>query len=109
VKLPFADLAIVPLEKITRYLLNDAHPEGKTKATFFRRFGFRPEEPHMLEAELLRVARAADMREVPFAYGLKYVGMGPIDCPDGRRVEIVTVWALRYGQTPPYFVTAYPA
>jgi len=108
-ELPHADLAVVPPEKITQYLLNDAHPEGKTKAAFFRRLGFRPENPQILEAELLHLARMADMKEMPFAFGLKYVGTGLIDCPDGRQVEIVTVWALRFGQPPPYLVTAYPA
>jgi hypothetical protein len=39
-KLPNAHLATVPEAKVTRYLLNPAHPAGGSKATFFLRFGF---------------------------------------------------------------------
>ncbi len=40
VKLPHAKLAVVPERKITRYLLNPAHPAGGSKAALFLRFGF---------------------------------------------------------------------
>ena len=108
-RLPDADAAIVPLAKITDYLLNDAHPEGKSKAAYFRRFGFRPEEPHVMAAALLQLARETEMTESHFAFGIKYVGIGSLVCPDGRRVSVQSVWVLREGQPPPYFVTAYPA
>jgi len=107
-QLPHAEMAIVPLEKITGYLLNDAHPEGGGKAIFFQRYGFRLDEPHVLQAELRRLAREIDVRESGFGYGLKYVGVGALNCPDGRRARIMTVWVLRSGQPPPFFVTAYP-
>lgn len=108
-QLPYAAEAIVPLEKITQYLLNDAHPEGRSKAAFFRRLGFHPEEPQELKAALLRLAGETEMSESAFAFGLKYVGIGLMACPSGRRVQLVTVWVLRAGLPPPYFVTAYPA
>lgn len=107
-RLPHADAAVVPLEKITLYLLNDAHPEGRGKAAFLRHFGFRVEQPQVLQEELLRLAREIDVRESTFAYGLKYVGVGVLNCPNGRRARITTVWVLRMGQPPPYLVTAYP-
>jgi hypothetical protein len=108
-QLPYAESAVVPIEKITSYLLNDAHPEGGGKAAFFRHFGFRVEQPSVLQEELLRLSREVDVQESVFAYGLKYVGVGTINCPNGRRARITTVWVLRQGQPPPYFVTAYPA
>jgi hypothetical protein len=36
-KLPYVEMAEVPEEKITRYLLNAAHPAGGSKAVFFLR------------------------------------------------------------------------
>jgi hypothetical protein len=107
-RLPHADAAVVPLEKITSYLLNDAHPEGRGKAAFFHRVGFRPEEPHVLQSALLRLAVNAEMIELQTAFGLKYVGSGELSCPDGRRPRVVTVWMLRAGLPPPHFVTAFP-
>jgi hypothetical protein len=79
------------------YLLNEAHPKGKSKAAFFRRFGFRPEESHVMAAALLRLARETEMTESTFAFGLKYVGIGSLNCPDGRQVSVRSVWMLRDG------------
>ena len=107
-RLPFADQAVVPRLKITGYLLSDSHPEGKGKATFFRRFGFRRDQPQVLEAALRLLARDTDMTETIIIFGRKYVGTGTLTCPDGRQARITTVWVLRSGQPPPYFVTAYP-
>ena len=42
-KLPNTELAFVPEEKITRYLLNPAHPAGGGRAVSFLRFGFTAE------------------------------------------------------------------
>jgi len=39
-KLPNADQAVVPQEKLTEYLLSDTHTDGSPKANFFRSFGF---------------------------------------------------------------------
>lgn len=97
------------IEKITDYLLSEIHPEGRGKAAFFRRLGFRKDEPYTLRWALLQLARQLSVDELEFPFGLKYVGVGPITCPDGRQVDIVTVWVLRDGRPPPYFVTAYPA
>lgn len=43
-KLPNAELAIVPEQKITLYLLDPTHPVGGSKASFFLRFGFTATE-----------------------------------------------------------------
>jgi hypothetical protein len=49
------------------------------------------------------------MREIPFGFGKKYVGVGEIVGPNGNRVNITIVWAQANEQTPPVLVTAYPA
>jgi hypothetical protein len=108
-RLPYAELAVLPFEKVTGYLLNDAHPEGRSKAAFFQRVGFRTDEPHILRRALLDLAPVVDVEEIVFTFGRKYIGVGIIRTPSGREVAVVTVWVLRRGQPPPYFVTAYPA
>ena len=107
--LPYADQAIVPLPKITEYLLNETHPHGGAKAAFFLQLGYRRERAELLIDDLLRVARTSDMTAIEIAYGRKYAGVGILDTPSGRRVNVRTVWVLRAGQPPPLFVTAYPA
>jgi hypothetical protein len=108
-QLPYADQSVVPLEKITGNLLNDAHPEGGGKSACFRHFGFRVEQPHLLQAELLRLARTIDVQESTFTYGLECVGIAVLNCPNGRRARSLTVWVMRLSHPPQYFVTAYPA
>ena len=108
-QLPYADRAVVPVRKITEYLLNEAHPQGRTKAAFFQRLGFRREQPDQLQRALLQLAQTSDMTETAFAFGRKYAGVGVITAPNGRRVRLVTVWVLRANQPPPVLVTAYPA
>jgi hypothetical protein len=39
-KMPNNNEAIVDAIKITDYLLSDTHEQGKSKAAFFKRFGF---------------------------------------------------------------------
>lgn len=39
-KLPNADQAVVEQKKVVDYLLNEAHPYGRSKARFFAEFGY---------------------------------------------------------------------
>jgi len=107
-KLPFADQAIVPESKIVEYLLSETHPQGRSKAVFFRRLGFAPEEPGRLRAALLDLAASADMTESA-AFGMKYVGTGEFVAPSGELVRVTTVWVIGPDSTSPVLVTAYPA
>ena len=47
-KLPRADRAIIPPEKLTDYLLSTTHPVGSAKARFFRGHGFNDDNPELL-------------------------------------------------------------
>ena len=108
-KLPYADQAEVPLRKITEYLLNEAHPQGRAKAAFFKRFGYRGERPEQLQRDLRELARTSEMMETTHPFGRKYAGVGTLSTPDGRQVRVVTVWVLPGDAPPPVLVTAYPA
>lgn len=99
----------MPDHKLAGYLLNDSHPEGRHKAVFFQRFGFRRDAPEGLRTALLDVARRADMSAIVFAFGTKYVGESEVVSPSGEPCWVRTVWVMRDNTPPPLFVTAYPA
>lgn len=98
----------MPEAKVVDYLLNDRHPQGRAKAAFFRRLGFRAEEPEALRAELLRLAATTEMMETASIFGRKFAGGGEIMGPGGRAARIVSVWMLANQARAPVLVTAYP-
>ena len=58
-KLPNAEEAFVPHEKLTGYLLALGHPVGGPKAAFFRKHGLDETNLAALESGLLRIAQNA--------------------------------------------------
>lgn len=108
-KLPNVELAIVAEEKITRYLLNPAHPVGGSKALFFLRFGFTVETWGQLAAALLRHARenhVVERAETP--HGTRYVVDGPLIAPDGAVLNVRSAWYIEPPNQGARFVTAHP-
>jgi hypothetical protein len=109
-RLPSAEDAIVPAEKITGYLLSSSHPVGRTKAAFFCRFGFTQPSWAALAEALRDHAMGHDVAsasQTPF--GVRYTVEGRLECPDGRGPMVRTVWFIETGETIPRFVTAYPS
>jgi hypothetical protein len=108
--IPYADDAVVPVDKVTRYLLDESHPVGGSKAVWFIRHGYDPSSPDALIDDLLAIARSCDdFVEQPFAFGIKYIAVGEATSPTGVTCEILTVWKIETGTMIPQFVTAYPA
>ena len=109
-KLPHGEQAFVPPEKLSGYLLSETHPTGLSKARFFRSLGFTVETAHLLEGQLLALARNIE-GAVPSSspHGQKYSLIGTITAPNGRQARIQTVWIIEPGDERPRFVTAYPA
>ena len=108
-QLPNCINAFVQPNKLTGYLLSETHPEGGSKAKFFRALGFSDENLNALERELLSIAKEAPVREVvETEHGLKYVMVGSISTPVGRSVTILTVWIIDKGKSEPRLVTARP-
>ncbi len=89
-------------------MLNQFHPEGRTKAAFFIRLEFDPGQPDVLRQALLHLAQTADLTEMVCAYCRKYAGVGLLETPNGKQAAIMTVWILRNNLPPPILVTAYP-
>lgn len=107
-KLPNADRAIIPREKIVDYLLSLDHSDGWGKARFFMMFGFTAERWYDLKEALLRHARETDVaEEVASVFGRKYILIGRMAAPDGRAPSIRAVWMVAAGEEEPRFVTAF--
>lgn len=108
--MPNGEQAFVPPEKLSGYLLSETHPIGKAKARFFRSMGFSVETAHLLEVQLLAIARDAEpATPSPSPHGQKYSVVGTVEAADGRRALIQTVWIIESSDERPRFVTAYPA
>ncbi len=111
--LPNADQAVVEEPKVAEYLLSPDHPDGRSKAEFFNRFGFRREAWQVL-ADALRQHGAAYpvAKSAHSAWGTRYSADGELNCPDGRCPRIRTVWIvedLGSGiKLVPRLITAYP-
>ncbi len=108
-KLPRAEEAVVPREKVTDYLLSSSHRTGRAKAEFFTRFGFTVEGWWALADALKRHAASCEVEAVQkTAYGTRYTIEGPLETPDGRNPRVRTVWFVEAGGLASRLVTAYP-
>ena len=106
---PQADDWIVSRDKIVDYLLNPTHPDGASKARFFRSFGFAVDNWKALADALKSLAkRSKTVRELATKHGRKYIVDGTIDTPTGRSVTVRTVWIMDAGESSRRLVTAYP-
>ncbi len=108
--MPDAARAFVEEKKVTGYLLNDTHPQGRSKARFFRTFGFAPERWEELADALVAQARqGALVSTLTLPDSTQYAVEGTLTTPDGRAPRVRTVWETRPETLPPRLITAYPA
>ena len=108
-KLPNSKNAYVPKEKLSKYLLSETHPVGKSKAKFFRKLGFDETNVDKLEQILLSIARTNEVENIKeMPYGVNYAIHGVINLSGNETVSIKTVWFIEHGKDRPRFVTAIP-
>lgn len=108
-KLPYRKNAYIPKAKLTSYLLSETHSDGKQKSKLFRIFGFNETNIPVLEESLLKIAHTQEVRNtVESIHGTKYVIDGKIEAPNGRIINLKTIWIIEPNQKSPRFVTAYP-
>ena len=108
-KLPHADRLEIPQAKIVQYLLSATHRAGRGKAGFFSAFGFQVSAWEALAEALRQQARdnvVALSEDTPF--GTRYLIEGALVAPNGRQLQVRTVWFIDKGSQAPRFVTAYP-
>jgi len=105
--LPNYDKAVIPSDKLEKYALDPAHDKGKHKARVFKSaLGFEQSNWQELKKGILD--------ELPYhqaveggegSWGQKYTVTFPITGPNGRTVEVETVWIIRPGTDFPSLVT----
>lgn len=108
-RLPNANKAIIPPEKLRDYILSFTHPVGKFKAAFFQNLGYNSDNWQQLEADIRSIIKGNDATAgEKTEYGLKYEVRGIITGKNLQAAEIVTAWILLNGEYNPRFITAYP-
>ncbi len=106
--IPDAERAVASREKVHDYLLNHEHPEGGSKAVWFRSLGYEQYDWHLLASDLLAIAKTCEHFDtLQSIHGVKYTAVGSISRPDHRSGRIVTVWIVE-DDAPPRLVTAFP-
>ena len=107
--LPNQEEAYIPELKITGYLLSNTHPVGRFKARILRELGYDENNVGALVQDFLDIAHNRHVTEsVETRYGTKYVIDGVLMSPDGRSLQVRTVWIIDADDLSPRFVTAYP-
>jgi hypothetical protein len=83
--------ALIPMEKLTAYLL--VTREWNDKSKFLAQAGFTRENPHLLLAALRDLAAASEaMEDRADEYGTFLRAEGRLQGPNGRTLEVVTIW-----------------
>ncbi len=107
-KMPCCQEAYIPVAKVEKYLLSETHAVGRSKAKFFKKYGFNLENVDLLEQGLLTIAYDEVTEILLSPYGTKYVIIGELETPSTKKVTIQTVWIIENRESIPRFVTAYP-
>jgi hypothetical protein len=108
--IPNADQAVVPIEKVTEYLLNPLHPVGGPKARWLAALGYCLESPKELADDLLGVVRKSeDFTVQSDVFGVKYAVKGSLITPSGRIARVLTIWMIENNTFFPRLVSAFPA
>lgn len=108
-KLPNRKKAKIVNEKLTGYLLSEIHPIGKSKAKFFKKYGFDSSNSKELEQELLIIALNNEVTGTKETiYGVNYVIEGVIISPKRKPFKIKTVWFVEAEEKIPRLVTVIP-
>jgi hypothetical protein len=108
VKLPGAESASVPIEKLTNYCLSMTHPRGRHKArVFLAVFSASSQDAEALRESLLKAAQTGDaVKGITDQYGTRYI----IDFEwqhKERTGMIRSSWIVKTGGTSPAFLTCY--
>jgi hypothetical protein len=99
--------AIIPEEKLTRYLLITRAQDDKSK--FLAQAGFTQENPELLRAAIrLLVESAEAVEDGSNEYGEFYRLEGDLLGANGRNLAVVTVWLRWYIDGNFRFVTLKP-
>lgn len=97
------------MKKVIAYLLYETHPDGRSKAAFFSRFGFSVARWEESAEMLIKHGKTYPVvKTARSEYGISYCVDGPIETPSGDCPAVRTVWITEEGSASPRLVTAYP-
>ncbi len=107
-KLPNGEHASVSLARLTAYVLNPQHPEGRHKARVFASaLGLDVSAAADLQAWLLELARSGDAEPgVQDSHGQRFVIRARM-LYKGKEALVRTGWIIRSGEDSPDFLTAF--
>lgn len=98
----------VRAEKVTDYLLNADHPDGRPKALFFLSNGLDRNNPSTFISLLKEHFKASENHSVTDSpFGTKYVIEGKVALPNGSIQLLRSIWIRESEQKIIKFVTAY--
>lgn len=99
----------VEKEKVVGYLLNAAHPVGKSKEKLFSLLGFTPGAWTAFADALRQHAHLNPIDKTEaHGFGTKYVVDCNIPNPNNKEVCVRVVWNDHCDGNPPRLVTAHP-
>jgi hypothetical protein len=95
--------------KITGYLLNENHPQGRSKALWFQSFGFSLNRWREFSDSIqILLQKHKGKRICKSTFGHRVVVWGFLETPRGQKVQVTTVWQVERGILAPRLITAYP-
>lgn len=105
------DKIIIDKAKVINYLLNTNHPEGRSKALFFKYYGFYDENPLLFQKAMKNhfYLNFNTVINIETPYGTKIILQGPIETPKGKKVLIKSIWFKELHSKCIKLVTAYPS
>ena len=99
--------AIIPEDKLTRYLLVFRDKDDKSK--FLAQAGFTLENAASLQKAIIQLITVEDaIRDGKNEYGIFYRVEGMLEGVNGINLAVVTIWILRYIDDCFQFVTLKP-
>jgi hypothetical protein len=101
-RLPRAESATIPTDKLVRYALSPEHPRGRHKARVFASaLGITAADWRYLHDQILDAVPTAAVRSTRITpFGIAYEVVVPIDGLNGASLPVVTTWILA-GDAPP--------
>jgi hypothetical protein len=101
-RLPGAERARIPTDKLVRYALDPSHPRGRHKARVFASaLGITSNEWRYLHDQILEALPNAPVRSTRITpFGVAYEVVVAVDGLNGATVPVVTTWIVE-SDTPP--------
>lgn len=108
IPLPNHTNAVVTIEKLTDYCMNELHPSGKDKAVVFKSaLGIGKEDAHLLRDAILSGLSSNECKPSTVdEFGARFSVRMKVRIFD-REAEIVTAWIIRFEEGFPRLTSCY--